>query len=311
MDASAIPPLPSTEQPNDAPVIVAKGTGEELQGYSLVLSAVGIDHGLDLHSGSLLVSAEDADRALYHLNQYKMENIDWPPQPDTEIMPERHENPPTAPLMLLFILFYWFTGPWQADNSWFLAGAVDSRAILTMDQWYRLLTALTLHADLVHLVGNCIIGGFMVHLLCRITGYGLGWFLLFLAGGAGNLVNIFFREQQHFSVGFSTAVFAAIGIFTGLRLKHWRMGTLREIIAPLGAGVGLLAFLGTEGIRTDIGAHFSGFSCGIAAGILIRVTGLLRDGTNPQLQNFLFLTTLAILLFSWMLAVNATQLPPV
>lgn len=308
MSFPALHPPPSDHLDETPPVIVAKGTKEELAGYSLVLSAVGIDHWLDAHAGVLLVPAQDTERALYHLQQYREENQNWPPPADSASLPEHEDTPPTAALMTLFVLFYWQTGPWQENSPWFLAGAIDSSAILGQDQWYRLLTALTLHADLVHLVGNCIIGGFMVHLLCRITGYGLGWFLLFLAGGAGNLINILFRQQAHFSVGFSTAVFASIGIFTGLRLRHWKRGTFREIFAPLGAGAGLLAFLGTEGARTDIGAHFSGFCCGIGAGLLIRLIGLLKDGGNRQLQNFLFLLTLAILLFCWMLAFTADPL---
>ncbi|MCE1226661.1 MAG: hypothetical protein LWW87_09280 [Geobacteraceae bacterium] len=47
------------------------------------------------------------------------------------------------------------------------------------------MTALTLHADLQHLLGNLTIGGLFVFLLCRETGTGLSWFLLLAAGGLG------------------------------------------------------------------------------------------------------------------------------
>ena len=47
-----------------------------------------------------------------------------------------------------------------------LAG--DSAAILNNFQLYRLVTALTLHADIVHLLGNCFLGGFLLHFFFHI-----------------------------------------------------------------------------------------------------------------------------------------------
>jgi membrane associated rhomboid family serine protease len=161
---------------------------------------------------------------------------------------------------------------------------------------------LSLHADGVHLLGNCLIGGFMAHLLCKTIGYGLGWLLLLLTGALGNLINITIRSTTHHSVGFSTAVFAAIGMFSGLQLKGGKSSPL-QIIIPLGAGAGLLAFLGTEGRQTDLGAHLFGFCCGIAAGLLTRLSGLIKAADNNAMQRIFFVVALALISLCWWLAV--------
>lgn len=122
-------------------------------------------------------------------------------------------------------------------------------------EWWRLITALTLHADQMHLVGNCLIGGVIVHLLCKAIGYGMGWLALLFAAMSGNFLNIILRDTLHSSVGFSTAVFAAVGILSGRQLNNRASTIIRQLILPLGAGVGLLAMLGSAGERTDLGAH--------------------------------------------------------
>ncbi len=283
---------------------VATGSDEDLAACSLVLSAVAIDH--ITNKNTLQVEQRNVSSALYHLNQYLEENKNWPPAQYNDHVVHT-DNPPTVFMMSLFILFFWYTGEWSNGNSWFINGAVNNTAILEQDQWWRLVTALTLHADLIHLVGNCIIGGFMVHLLCKATGYGLGWFLLLLVGGSGNFLNIILRDQPHLSVGFSTAIFGAVGIFSGLRLHGFTRAPLQHLIIPLGGGVGLLAFLGTSGARTDLGAHLLGFCAGIGAGILVRKSGLIKDAQSQGLQQLLFGLTLCIVFFCWSLALSGTE----
>ncbi|MCI5124242.1 MAG: rhomboid family intramembrane serine protease [Candidatus Electrothrix sp. AR5] len=187
-------------------------------------------------------------------------------------------------------------------NPWFKAGAVDSPAILEQGEWWRLVTALTLHADQMHLVGNTVIGGVIVHLLCKSTGYGMGWLILLLAGMTGNFLNIILRDTPHYSVGFSTAVFAAVGILCGRQLNNKASTIVRQVVLPLGAGVGLLAMLGSEGERTDFGAHLFGLACGLIYGLLLQLTDLDLLGNRRGLQLALFLVALFLIVLCWLLA---------
>ena len=271
---------------------------EQVRLSSLVLSAVGIPHQLASKGRVLLIHPRDRDRARAQLQAFAEENRDWPPR--RPVAPAASSRPPTVLLMGLLALFYGITGPWEQENRWFLHGAVDSQHILEMGEWYRLFTGLTLHADPVHLLGNCLIGGFMVHLLCQTTGTGLGWLLLLLSGGLGNLVNLLVRDTPHLSVGFSTAIFAAIGMFSGLRLGDNQV--IGQLLLPLGAGTSLLALLGTAGEHTDLGAHFFGFLGGILLGWLVQRTGLLILAKNQLLQLACFFLVLGLMGVCWWLA---------
>jgi membrane associated rhomboid family serine protease len=206
--------------------------------------------------------------------------------------------------MVLLALFFLHTGPWSSGSQWFERGAINSAAILGQGEWWRLVTALTLHADLVHLVGNSLIGGLIIHLLSKTIGYGFAWLCLLLNGATGNLLNIILRRQPHISVGLSTAVFAAIGMLTGLQLGRFTSRSLRDILLPLGAGAGLLAFLGSEGVHTDLGAHFFGFIIGICSGVLLSYTDLTKRLQRPAVQGWLLLFSLMTLLLCWRLALR-------
>ncbi len=297
-------------QPEAAPLVpVASVDTDELDTCSLVLSAVGIAHHIDLHHNRLLVAATDAPAAEQELRIFFEENRNWPSRPAQAPPVGAAADPPTLLAMGSLAVFYLLTGPWTDHNPWFTLGAIDSRAILDHHQWWRLVTALTLHADLVHLAGNCIIGGFMVHLLCRILGHGSGWLLLLGTGAAGNFLNIILRGQEHHSVGFSTAVFAAIGCFSSLQAAAGRHAMLRQILLSLGAGAALLAMLGTGGERTDLGAHLFGFLSGLVAGILARLLGLPGLASGRSLQGLLFLLAQIVVAGCWLLAWRSQPVP--
>jgi membrane associated rhomboid family serine protease len=109
-------------------------------------------------------------------------------------------------------------------------------------------------------------------------------------------------------VGLSTAVFAAIGLLVGLQLGHSRTRSqtrsLRELLLPLGAGAGLLAALGSEGVRTDLGAHFFGGVVGLCCGVLLEMTGAVARCRRPFIQALLFSLALTILMWCWRLALR-------
>ena len=288
--------------------VVAEGGHDHIRACALVLAAMGIDY---LQQDTLLlVPCAEADLARQQLRAYLEENSNWPPPPNW-IHQRQRQTPPPPTLVMIGALFLFFqvTGPWQPANPWFAAGAIDSSRILDHGQWWRLVTALSLHADGMHVLANCLIGGFMVHLLSLTIGFGSGWLLLLLTGALANFLNIVFRSGPHYSVGFSTAVFAAIGMFSGLQIKMGREAPLRFLV-PLGAGAGLLAFLGTEGKHTDLGAHLSGFCCGIVIGLLIMRTNLIKVADNTAIQRLLFCCALAIIFLCWWIAMLHVPIPP-
>ncbi|MDX1776312.1 MAG: rhomboid family intramembrane serine protease [Desulfobulbales bacterium] len=281
---------------------------QQAEQWALVLRAANIPSTIEFEKRSwvIKVSPLHEKRALQEISAFMEENNDWPPLHRKRKVPLpvlTKYQPPTILMMGALVIFFIITGPWSGRSAWFAQGAVSGRQILENGQWYRLVTALTLHADVVHLFGNIIIGGILVHFLCRLLGNGLGWFLILASGALGNLMNIILHGHQHNSVGFSTAIFGTIGILSGYQAAAKRSAALKEILLPLAAGAGLLAFLGTGGERTDLGAHFFGLLAGAGLGALLVFLPSQRILiTKTSLQTNLFVASLAIVGLCWSLA---------
>lgn len=271
--------------------------------WSLVLLALDIPHDLVPRAGEwlLLVPAEQEPVARREIAAFEEENRNWPLPPASDLFsPTSGHRPPTVLLMGTFVVFYLITGPWSIGNPWFRVGAVASDRILQGGEWWRLVTALTLHANPAHLLGNVLIGGLFVHFLCKRLGTGLGWFLILLAGTLGNLLNILWRGE-HLSVGFSTAVFGAIGLLSGLRMRKGA-GNARDLLLSLGAALSLLAFLGTAGKHTDIGAHLWGLAVGFLLGVGAAHAAFVRRLEAPRWQAVFLLLSVLIVAGSWAMA---------
>ena len=265
--------------PADTLVKIATGSKEELENLSLLFASLAINHALERSSGSLLVAAKDLERALYQWRLYAEENASWPTE-RPEPAPSHATTPPTLLLMAFLALFYAHTGPWQANNPWFSLGAVNSQAIVDQHEWWRLITALTLHADFSHLIGNILVGGIVIHLLCKLTGYGVGWLLLLGSAVFANWSNV---------------------VLSGLQEQHSRWA-LFKLLVPIGAGIGLLAMLGTGGERTDLGAHLFGFVCGPMIGLVYRFSRVAKALHGRVIQHLAFALAGALVLTAWFLA---------
>ncbi len=288
----------------DTLVKIASGNREELENLSLLLSAMSIDHVVDHAAQALLVRSVDVERALYLWQQYAVENSNWP-APLTHVAP-RSSWFPTFCMMALLFLFYLHTGSWLDGNIWFVKGAIDSVAIEQNGEWWRLLTALTLHMDISHVVGNLLLGGLIIHLLCTQAGYGTAWLLMLVGAVVANFLNITLRDIPHHSVGLSTAVFTALGMLSVIQKRRGQRGRILPTqLISLGAGLALFAMLGSGGERTDLGAHIFGFFCGILLGFLYRLWPQKTPGQLAAKKESLYFTlALVSVLIAWARAMH-------
>jgi len=277
---------------------------QEIMSCSLVLSSVGISHRVSQTQESqvLHVSAENLHAARFQIQAYLYENRNWPPQPVasansfTPLL-----QPPTLLLVGCLALLYSVTGPWSAHSFWFTEGAGDAEAILQKGEYYRLITALTLHADIVHLLGNCLFGGFLFHFFCKLTGNGLGLFAMLFTATLANYINVVLHGNNHLFVGFSTAVFAIIGMLAMIS-RNYRTGKRYLHMLPFMAGAALLAMIGSSGERTDLGAHLFGLLCGMASGWFLGRPTLLELRQSLLFQTILFGSSIGIIFTAWKIA---------
>ncbi|MBE0585078.1 MAG: rhomboid family intramembrane serine protease, partial [Desulfofustis sp.] len=240
-------------EPEEESAVFNSTSNSAVDTCSLVLSAKGIGHRISRQqdgSITIFVPAAVEEAAAYQLDCYFRENRNWPPPDQPARMSTISATPPTFWLIAALALFYAVTGPWDYRSVWFSSGSGDAAAVLYHGQWYRLVTALTLHADVSHLLGNCLIGGILLHFFLQINGTGLGLLTLLISATVGNYLNVLVHGGDHLFVGFSTAVFSIIGMLSIHQILEQRKPFgIRMFIPPM-AGAALLAMLGSSGVRT-------------------------------------------------------------
>jgi membrane associated rhomboid family serine protease len=242
------------------------------------------------------------------LAAYEEVNRDWPPPP-RPARPEEEGPDSASPAWVagMLVAFYLWLGPYRESSPILRQAASDTARILAGD-WWRVLTALTVHSDAAHLLGNLACLYFLGGAVCRALGAGAGWCLLLLAAATGNAAAAYSGGEDHVSVGASTACFAAVGVLaareTLRRLRERRpvAGLWDRAWLPLAAGVALLTALGT-GPRADLGAHAYGFLLG---GLLSAPTAFRRTTRLPAwAQSALLLAALCSLMAAWRAALAA------
>ena len=236
-----------------------------------VLAAAGLDYRLDRdeHRWILYVPADQAPAARAELASYEADASSQPP-----VFPRmadlRQPTPHTLAALwgvgLLFAFYAW-CGPFTEQDPLLQNASADAEAIMG-GQWWRCITALTVHADFSHVAGNALCLLVLGHAVCSLFGGGLGWLLILASGAGGNFAVAWLMQSGHVSVGASTASFGAIGILvaqrsmaTYRRWHDWR-SLWSPVWLPLGSGLALLALLGT-GPQSDLTAHLFGFVLGL------------------------------------------------
>lgn len=164
-------------------------------------------------------------------------------------------------------------------------GAMWAYAVREQGEWWRTVTALTLHGDVVHLVGNTAFGLIFGVIAGRHYGSGLAWLLIVLCGAAGNYLNAHLQADMFVSIGASTAMFAAVGLIGGMFFRRrfisgrgWKYNAI-----PIVGVIGIFAFMGIGSERTDVVAHLTGLFCGLVAGVIVASFDLLRIGKSGQI----------------------------
>jgi membrane associated rhomboid family serine protease len=274
----------------------------EAEEWALVLTAEGIPHRLERgETGwTVVVPDPEARRARAVLDSYEGETRREPaaPLPDAESWRAAWAVGVAAGAFLL--AFFAITGHPVPGSRWFERGAASAARMLD-GEWWRAVTALTLHLDMAHVAGNAVATVVLVPPIVQRMGPGYAVGLVLLAGAVGNLLAAMVHGPAHVAVGASTATFGAIGILAAFRLRAPTLGRARRKpwLVPVAALV-LLAMLGASR-GADIVAHALGLVVGAAVGLVAPDPG--QHGRPIQWG----LAALAVLVVAgcWQLALSA------
>jgi rhomboid protease GluP len=277
----------------------------EAEQHALVLVATGVASRLVSHAAgtSLLVASPDAPKARYEIAAYTRENA--PRRAATWIPRPLRQGVNGALVYCAVLLLIDAAARENALSYDWLALGNAQAGLIRYGEWWRAVTALSLHADAAHLLSNMVLGAMLGVLVAQLLGSGLAWLAIVTSGAIGNAIRAFFAPVDHSAIGASTAVFGALGLLAALAwgrepitwpgLRRWR---------PIAAAIMLLAFLGVGGERTDVCAHIAGLlTGGVIGAALYFAHAYLPEGKRAQLAFGL----IALVLFaaSWLAAFAA------
>jgi rhomboid protease GluP len=267
----------------------------------LLFLARAIDFSVDPSAAGkrFFVPLEQAAYARNEIDRFIDENRRWPPRNESS----RESLFRFSPIHLAMVAgLLWFDGRVNRNGEtlpWLEQGMMSAERVLA-GEWHRTVTALTLHLDVPHLVGNMaglllFVGG--VH---QSVGSGIAWLLVVASGAIGNYLTALFYQTGHHAVGASTAVFGAVGVMGALGVRRYRQQKMlgRGFLVPLIGALGLFAMLGTDP-ATDVIAHLCGLGAGILLG-LATIPALGKDWLRSRLlQTAAFGVTAAVIYYSW------------
>ena len=295
--------LDRSPHPVAASAVVFRGSKLLCGEYSLVLEARGIEHETqeDETSWVLSVPMEMRHRAYEELNRYSVERGVRRSVPAV-VQPHSGGFIGVVLYVLILLLTAYCAGNATFGADWLSLGSLDAGA---RGEWWRAVTALTLHLDQEHLLGNVLFGAVAGIAASRLLGAGVAWATILGAATLANYAEILITPITHRAVGASTAVFAALGLLSGMA---WRQRlTLRERLwyrwAPLIAGMCLLTLLGAGSAHVDVLGHALGFLFGLGIGWIYVRSGVpnIRD---PRVQVIAGFGTVLAICAAWAFALR-------
>ncbi len=291
---------PAEEELEPTEIRISEGGYKQIRDESLVLLSQGISHRLE-HSPDgpfqIFVELDDQKRARFQIRLYHREN---PPREVNAPLPLKASFQPIWVLLVpTVVTLIQFSGIIPGIES---EGLSDADKVMN-GQWWRCITALTLHGDSRHLGGNLLTGYLVLSMMSyRIS---LAKVVPFLAvsSALANFCVAATVQTDFRSLGFSTFVFAAIGALSVMefRLMPKESHGLLRRFAPLCGAASLATFVGL-GEHADILAHLYGFIAGLLCGFIPNKKSLRWGAPVVASDIFWIVGYYAIFVIGWAFA---------
>lgn len=254
---------------------------ERFNPWLAALASRRIPYRIEFDGGArrIVVAAAYAEKACAELSAYERVNRGWPrprledPQAGRPLVTDGAFFTALGCAALLFRFYLWVED--TPVREWRARGAWRGEAIAT-GEWWRVITALTLHADAPHVLGNLFWLLGLLAVLGAEIGPGAALAAMVFSGALGNSLMLVLAPEGHAALGASTMVFGLLGVLSAVRTWHtWRTrqgghGPLLQLVpwVPLLAGMAMLGIYGTAP-GSDLLGHGCGFAAGVAIGALL------------------------------------------
>lgn len=200
----------------------------------------------------------------------------WPPQ----VSPDRHRRlrqaPAVAALILLNVAVFLFEiahRNWQSPIGLHRLGALEPLAVVVNHEYWRLLTALFLHYDYVHLLFNLFALYVLGPPLERAVG-AVRFGACYLISGLGSSVGVVWLTQLHIAhtgqlVGASGCVMGIVGAWAGFLLRHRHAPMAKQRLVNIAMIVAIQVAFDFSTPQISMSAHLCGLITGFLVGLVI------------------------------------------
>jgi rhomboid protease GluP len=291
--------MPSESPSQPEKTRIAARSRRQAMDWSLVLVSQGIETAIEQNDGGweLLVPMAEYEQAVAAIHQYRQENRHWPWQ-QRVFRGRLTFDWASLSWVILLIFFAWF------DSSTDLKTNGEMSTVpVRHGQWWRIFTAIWLHADWGHLASNAAFGFLLLGFAMGRFGSGLALLGAYLAGAIANAIAcLLFTESRH-SLGASGMVMGSLGILATQSLYLWRTNPYgrRYLLTSVAAGLMLFVLFGLAP-ETDVIAHLGGFISGLAIGGLLSFS---RNASHGQPLGFVAgLLFIALVVIPWWKALS-------
>jgi membrane associated rhomboid family serine protease len=276
------------------------GDSNTVLDYSLLLASQNLDHWIAVSDKRwvLQVPNATANTCQQLMDIWTREN--QKSEVDTSEFPNPEFRIEPLVILILPILAWFFLGLSDNPSLYYSAGTAWSEKIRAGEIW-RCFTALSLHSDARHLLSNLISGYLILTLLKLRTPMSLVFPGLLIFSALANYAVAWSVGPEFRSLGFSTFVFAALGLLalTETKIAWRRRDRVFRQFTPVYSALLVVVMMGI-GENSDVLAHFYGFISGCLLGLLMpQIKHLSRSHSL-----LLYCTGWFIFILSWTAALQ-------
>ena len=159
--------------------------------------------------------------------------------------------------------FFSFGGGFTNSIEYFIDIFAKNNEAIASGQYYRLITSMFLHGNILHLFVNMYSLIVLAPIVSRLYGsYGL-LTIYFVSGVAGSLFSYFLTPAV--SIGASGAIFGLVGALLAFSIQT----KSKKMFKSIGYVVGINLFIGIVGTGIDNWAHIGGMLAGLLLGYFL------------------------------------------